>query len=132
MSEKKEKGKKLKGLAKILDDNLSPLNQNKKFKEEYKDADIKILINAVDGRWAALIKIIKGIIEVEGVRNNKEEITKEKLGWDGKLETTTEILLNIAMGKISTLSFMGKLITRKIKIKNMKKVMVLTNLFALL
>ena len=132
MSEKKEKEKKLKGLAKILDQNLSPLNQNEQFKEKYKDANIKILINAVDGRWAALVKIIDRSVEVEGIRNKKENITEEELGWDGKLETTSEILLDIAMGKISTLSFLGKLITRKIKIKHMKKVMILTDLFEML
>ncbi|TXT67177.1 MAG: hypothetical protein BAJALOKI1v1_160009 [Promethearchaeota archaeon] len=129
MSENKEKKQKLRGFAKILSEQLAPLNENEKFREKYKDADMKILLNATDGRYAALIKVKDGSIEVEGIKNKKENLKREILGWDGKLETKTQIFFDLAMGKLSTLSIIGKLITRKIKIKNMKKVMMLTELF---
>ena len=129
MSENKEKKPKLRGFGKILAEQLEPLNEKDKFKEKYKDIDLKILLNATDGRYAALIKIKDGHIQVDGFKNKKENLKREKLGWNGKLETKTQIFFDLAMGKLSMLSVIGKLITRKIKIKNMKKVMVLTQLF---
>ncbi|MHA1803324.1 MAG: hypothetical protein ACTSU4_02190 [Promethearchaeota archaeon] len=128
-----EKKKKLRGFASVIAKNLEPLNTNEKFKEQYKDADLKILLNATDGRYAALIKVKNGTVEVEGIKNdNKENLKKEVLGWDGKLETTTELFLKLASGELSTLKMLLKLITRKIKIKGSKYVMELNNLFSLL
>jgi len=130
MSEKK---KKLRGFAKIISQQLEPLNNVDEFKEKFKDTDLKILLNAVDGRYAALIKIKNGEVEVDGIKNkNKEDLTQEVLGWDGKLATTTELFFKIATGELSTLSMIGKIITRKIKIKGISKVLVLSDLFAML
>lgn len=130
MSEKK---KKLRGFAKVISQNLKPLNEVEEFKEKYKDTDLKILLNAVDGRYAALIKIKDGKVEVDGIKNDKKEnLTQDALGWDGKLATTTELFFKLATGELSTLSIIGKIITRKIKIKGISKVLVLTDLFSLL
>lgn len=130
MSEKK---KKLRGFAKIISQQLEPLNEKDEFKEKFKDTDLKILLNAVDGRYAALIKIKKGEVEVDGIKNKeKENLTQEALGWDGKLATTTELFFKIATGELSTLSMIGKIITRKIKIKGISKVLILSDLFAIL
>jgi len=124
--------KKLRGFAKIISQQFEPLNDNEKFKKKFKDTDLKILLNATDGRYAALIKIKDGHVEVDGIKNNeKENLKKDALGWDGKLATTTELFLKIAAGKLSTLSMLGKIITRKIKIKGISKVLVLTELFDL-
>jgi len=129
-----EKKKKPRGFAGVIYTQMMPLNEKEKFREKYKDTSIKLLLNATDGKYAALIDINNGVLEVQGVSNKeKDEIKKEILGWDGKLETTTQIFLDFGMGKISTGSFLVKwLITRKIKMKGMKNVMVLLDLFAIL
>ena len=129
-----EKKKKPRGFAGVIYAQMIPLNEKEKFREKYKDTSMKLLLNATDGKYAALITINKGNLEVEGVSNKeKDDIKKEALGWDGKLETTTQIFLDFGMGNISTASFLVKwLITRKIKMKGMKNVMVLLDLFAIL
>ncbi|MBD3211884.1 MAG: hypothetical protein GF311_04675 [Candidatus Lokiarchaeota archaeon] len=130
MSEKK---KKLRGFAKVISQQLEPLNGNEEFKNKFKDTDLKILLNAVDGRYAALIKIKEGTVDVDGIKNDeKENLTKEALGWDGRLATTTNLFFKIATGELSTLSMIGKIITRKIKIKGISKVLALTDIFELL
>jgi hypothetical protein len=133
MAEKKDKKKKLRGFAKIIAQNLEPLNEKEKFKERFKDKELRILLNANDGKWAALIKIQNGTLGVDGIKNKpKENLSKENVDWDGFLGTSTQIFFDLAMGKISTLGMIWKIITRKIKIKNIKNVLVLTELFSLL
>lgn len=129
-----EKKKKPRGFAGVIYTQMMPLNEKETFREKYKDTSMKLLLNATDGKYAALIVIDNGALEVEGVSNKeKDEIKKEVLGWDGKLETTTQIFLDFGMGKITTGSFLVKwLITRKIKMKGMKNVMALLDLFAIL
>jgi len=134
MSEAKaEKKKKPRGFAGVIYNQLMPLNDIEKFKGKYKETDLKILLNAKDGRHAALIIIDKGTLDVEGIPNkDKDALKKDVLGWEGKLETTTPIFLDLATGKLSTMGVLGKIITRKIKLKGMKKVMVLIDLFTIL
>jgi hypothetical protein len=129
-----EKKKKPRGFAGVIYSQLMPLNEKEKFRQKYKDNSIKLLLNATDGRYAAFITINKGTIDVEGIPNKeKEDLKKDVLGWDGKLEMKTELFLDFGMGKISTGSFLVKwLITRKIKMKSMKNVMTLIDLFAIL
>ena len=130
---KPEKKKKPRGFAGVISSQLEPLNGIEKFKSKYKDTELKILLNATDGRYAALINISKGVIDVEGIPNkDRNDLKKDVLGWEGKLETTTPLFLDLAMGKLSTLGVLGKIITRKIKLKGMKKVLVLLDLFAIL
>lgn len=129
-----EKKKKPRGFAGVIYSQLMPLNEKEKFRQKYKDSSIKLLLNAIDGRYAALISINKGTIDVEGIpTKEKENLKKDVLGWDGKLEMTTQLFLDFGMGEISTSSFLVKwLITRKIKMKSMKNVMILIDLFAIL
>ena len=129
-----EKKKKPRGFAGVIYAQMMPLNEKEKFREKYKDSSMKLLLNATDGKYAALISIINGNLDVEGISNKqKEELKKDVLGWDGKLEMTTQLFLDFAMGKINTGSFLVKwLITRKIKMKSMKNVMTLIDLFAIL
>ena len=133
MSEKSEKKKKLKGFAGVIAKNLEPLNSNEKFKEKYKDADTKILLNTKDGPVACLITIKNGTIDFEAIENTpKENISKKAVGWDGFLSTTTPLFMDLAAGKISTGGMITKMLTGKIKIKNSKIVMSLGDLFAIL
>ena len=129
-----EKKKKPRGFAGVIYTQLMPLNEKEKFREKYKDTSMKLLLNATDGKYAALISINDGVLDVEGISNKqKEDLKKDILGWDGKLEMTTQLFLDFAMGKIGTGSFLVKwLITRKIKMKEMKNVMMLIDLFAIL
>ena len=130
MSEEK---KKLRGFASIVAKQVEPLNELEKFKEKFKDTEVKVLLNAKDGKWAALMIIDKGKIYVEGIKNNpKENLKKKNAGWDGLLQTTTPIFLELlgsselSMGKV-----IRKIISGKIKIRGIKHVLILLQLFDL-
>ena len=123
--------KKLRGLAGVVSKLVEPLNENQKFKEKFSDIEVKVLLNATDGKYAALLVIDKGTIHVEGYKNNpKKNLKKKVIGWDGLLQTTTLIFLKILKrDKISKKKFIGKVLTRKIKIRGIKNVLVLLQLF---
>ena len=132
MSEE-EKKTRLRGFAGIVSKQVEPLNENEKFKHIFKDSEEKVLLNAKDGKWAALLIIDKGKIFVEGIKNQpKENIKKKIAGWDGLLQTTTSMFMellaseSISMGKV-----IGKILTGKIKIRGIKHVLVLLKLFSL-
>jgi hypothetical protein len=128
-----EKKTRLRGFAGIVSKQVEPLNENEKFKHIFKDSEEKVLLNAKDGKWAALLIIDKGKIFVEGIKNQpKENIKKKNVGWDGLLQTTTPMFMellgsdNISMGKV-----IRKVLTGKIKIRGIKHVLVLLKLFDL-
>jgi hypothetical protein len=124
-----DKKKRLKGFANMIYKTVMPLNDNDKFKEKYKDVKSKILMNAVDGKYAALVIIDNGTIDVEGILNEKKnDLKQEVLGWEAKLETTTELFLKLASGKLGTGASLVKIITRKLKIKGMNKIVELFTL----
>ena len=68
-----EKKKRLRGFARIVSKQVEPLKENAKFKERFKDTEVKILLNAKDGKYAALLVIDKGTIHVEGFKNNPKK-----------------------------------------------------------
>lgn len=128
-----EKKKKLRGLAGIVSKQVEPLNENLKFKEKFKDTEVKVLINAKDGKYAALLVIDKGTIHVEGFKNNpKKNLKKKVIGWDGFLQADTNTFLSllgsedISLGKV-----IGKILTGRLKIRGIKHVLVLLQLFSL-
>ncbi|MBY8983948.1 MAG: hypothetical protein KGD65_02670 [Candidatus Lokiarchaeota archaeon] len=128
-----EKKKKPRGFAGIVAKLVEPLNENEKFKEKFKDTEVKVLLNAKDGKYAALLVIDNGKILVEGLKNNpKKNLKKKVVGWDGLLQTKTatflEILENddISIGKV-----IGKILTGRIKIRGIKNVLILLKLFSL-
>ncbi len=128
-----EKKTRLRGFAGIVSKQVEPLNENEKFKHIFKDSEERVLLNAKDGKWAALLIIDKGKILVEGIKNQpKENIKKKIAGWDGLLQTTTPMFMellgsdNLSMGKV-----IGKILTGKIKIRGIKHVLVLLKLFDL-
>ena len=125
-----EKKKRPRGFANMIYKTLMPLNVNDKFKEKYKDIKSKILLNAVDGKYAALVIIDNGTIDVEGIENKeKSDLKQDVLGWEAKLETSTELFLKLAAGQLGTGASLVKIITRKLKIKGMNKIL---ELFAFL
>ena len=126
-----EKKKKLKGFAGVVAKQVEPLNSIEKFKEDFKDTELKILLNAKDGKYAALLVIDKGSVYIEGIENKpKENIKKKVVGWDGLLQAKTQIFVDLLGGEdISMGSIVGKILTGKIKIRGIKKVLVLLKLF---
>lgn len=128
-----EKKKKLRGFAYIVAKEIDPLNSMEKFKEKFKDTEVKLLLNAKDGKYAALIVIDKGTIHVEGIKNNpKENIKKKNVGWDGLLEGNTQIFMDLlGGGDVTTGMVIKKILTRKMKIRGIKKVLILMQLFGL-
>ena len=128
-----EKKKKLRGFAKIVSKEVEPLNSYDKFKERYKDTEVKVLLNPKDGKEAALIVIDKGTIYVESIKNDpKENIKKKNAGWDGFLETKLQVFLDILTGGDVTVGMIAKkILTRKAKIRGIKKVLMLLKLFSI-
>ena len=132
MSEE-EKKKKLHGFAKIVSKEVEPLNSYDKFKEKYKDTEVKVLLNPKDGKEAALIVIDKGTIYVESIKNDpKENIKKRNAGWDGFLEAKLQVFLDILTGGDVTVGMVvKKILTRKAKIRGIRKVLILLQLFSI-
>lgn len=126
-----EKKKRLKGFAGIVAKQVEPLNSIEKFKEDFKDTELKILLNAKDGKNAALLVIDKGRVYVEGIENKpKENIKKKVVGWDGLLQAKTQIFVDLLGGEdISMGSIVGKILTGRMKIRGIKNVLVLLKLF---
>ena len=131
MSEKNSEQKRPKGFAGVMAKQLEPVNNVQRFKEHFKDYnDFKLLINANDGKYAALIKINSGNLTVDGIKNDdKATMKKLKKECNGSLEMATDLFFDLAMGKLSNAAFAKKWLTRKIKMKSMKNVMVLTKIF---
>jgi len=132
MAEKEEKKKRIHGFAGTLAKQMAPLNDNEKFKHIFKDTAVKVLINATDGKYAALIAIDKGVLTVSDVKNSpKENISKKAVGWDGRIMMSTSLFMDMGMGKLSTGGAVKKVLTRKIKIKGVKNVLLLLKIFDL-
>jgi len=127
-----EKKKKLRGFAKIVSKEVEPLNSYDKFKERYKDTEVKVLLNPKDGKEAALIVIDKGTIYVESIKNDKENIKKKNAGWDGFLEAKLQLFLDILTGGDVTVGMVvKKILFRQAKIRGIKKVLMLLELFSI-
>jgi hypothetical protein len=128
-----EKKNKPRGFAGIVSKLVVPLNENEKFKEKFKDTEVKVLLNAKDGKYAALLIIEKGIIYVEGIKNKpKKNLKKKVVGWDGLLQTKTSVFLELLEGDdISIGKVVWKILTFRIKIRGIKHILILLDLFSL-
>ena len=92
---------------------------------------MKILLNATDGKNAALLVIDKGTIYVEEVKNNpKENLKKKNAGWDGRIQAKTNDFVELLTSEnLSIGSVVGKVLTFKIRIRGLKKSLTLLDLF---
>ncbi len=125
--------KKVRGFAGLIENVMDPLNENPKFKEQFKNKKRKFLINASNLNYAALITIKNGNLNIESVRNEpKSNLKKKLLGWDGYISMNSQIFLALAMDKISLLNIGLKWLTRKVKIKGLIKMVTLLKIFNLL
>lgn len=128
MAEKKKKPREFAG---VIAQQLEPVNNKKRFKEKFKDYDnFRLVINASDARYAAIVIIDKGVLSVEGVRKKEKAIIKDlKKECEGYLEMSIDLFFKMAMGELSKAGFAKKLVTRKIKVKGPKNVAILDKLF---
>ncbi len=118
--------------VKSIKKNYESLNNNEKFKEQFKDETFKILLNPKDGEFAAIISVDKGIVSVHGMKNTpKEDISKEIVGWDGYMQTTRQNFREIGDGTLSSKDIRKKFLTRKIKGKGLEYLKYLSQMSAL-
>ncbi len=123
MTEQK-KEKRIKGIAGIIAKMMKPLENDDVFLSKFSKLKMKALINATDTRYAALVKFNEGKIDVEAVKNVPEEnIAKTTLKWNAKLETDVASLLKIATGETGILGLVKQIMTRKVKIKGLFKML---------
>ncbi|UCC19149.1 MAG: hypothetical protein JSV62_13770 [Promethearchaeota archaeon] len=128
----KEKDK-IRGFAGLINSVLIPLNENKKFQEKFSNKDAKILLNASNLKYAALIIIDHGSVNVKSIPNEpKTNLIKKKVGWNAFLEMDTQSFLAIAMGRISMLGVAKLWLTRKIRLRGIRKLLLLLKMFKLL
>ena len=118
------------GLAGLLWQQMSAINNNSKFKEQYADTKMSFLYNLTDQRYAALITIENGNLDVKGIRNDKE--TLKELEVDGMLACPAGLFFDFSSGKLSKAASLLKMLTGKLKVKGMKKMQELAKIMALL
>ena len=133
MSETKLEKKRIRGFAGLLASGLLPLNENQKFKEHFANTNVKILLNAVNVNFAALIIIENGTLKVESIPNKpKENLKKKKLGWDALLAMDSQTYLALAMNRLSMSKLGLKVLTGKVKVRGLRKLLILKKMLILL
>ncbi len=133
MSETKLEKERIRGFAGLIASGLLPLNDKKKFKEQFGKTNTKILLNAVNVNFAALIIINNGTLIIESVPNKpKENLKKKRLGWDALLAMDTQTYLALAMNRISMLRLGMLVLKGKVKIRGMRKLLVLKKILTIL
>ena len=118
------------GLANLLWRQMEPINKLGKFKELYADTKLSFLYNLTDQRYAALINIDNGTLEVKHIDKNEENL--DDFNVDGSMECTTSLFFDFGSGKISKLGALGKMITGKLKVRGTKQMQELQNIMGLL
>ncbi len=133
MADINEEKEKIRGFASLINSVLSPLNQNNKFQEKFKNIDTKILLNATNLKFAALIIIDHGTLNVKSIPNKpKANLKKKEIGWNAFLEMDTQTFLGLAVNRISKLGVAKMWVTRKIKIRGIRSLLLLLKIFKFL
>lgn len=133
MAESNQENEKLRGFAVLINSILTPLNENEKFKAKFGSIHVKILLNASNLNHAAIIIVESGLLRVESVPNKpKENLKKQKIGWNAFLEMDTQTFLAIAMNRLSLLGVAKLWLTRKIKMRGIRKLIILLKIFKFL
>ncbi|MFX1591635.1 MAG: hypothetical protein ACFFCL_02980 [Promethearchaeota archaeon] len=133
MADIKEENNRIRGFGGLINSVLVPLNENKKFQEKFREIDAKILLNASNLNYAALIIIDHGSVKVKSIPNKpKTNLKKKKIGWNAFLEMDTQTFLAIAMRRISMLGIAKIWLTRKIKMRGIRTLLLLLKMFNLL
>ena len=133
MSETKLKKERIRGFAGLIAGGLLPLNENHKFKEQFAKTDIKILLNAINVNFAALIIIKNGILSVKSIPNKpKENLRKKHVGWDALMAMDTQTYLALAMNRLPMPKLGIKVLTGKVKVRGFRKLLILKKMLILL
>ncbi len=133
MFETKLEKERIRGFAGLIASGLLPLNEKKKFKEQFANTDLKILLNAVNVNFAALIIIKNGVLSIESIPNKpKENLKKKKLGWDALLAMDSQTYLALAMNRLPMSKLGLKVLTGKVKVRGLRKLLVLKKMLLLL
>jgi hypothetical protein len=133
MSETELEKKRIRGFAGLIASGLLPLNENEKFREQFKNTDMKILLNATNVNFAVLIIIKNGILSVESIPNKpKENLKKKKVGWDALLAMDTQTYLALAMDRLPMSKLGFKVLTGKVKVRGLRKLLILKKMLILL
>ncbi len=133
MVESNQENKKLRGFAVLINSILAPLNENKRFQDKFRKVNTKILLNASNLNNAAIIIVNKGFLRVESIPNKpKENLRKQKIGWNAFLEMDTQTFLAIAMNRLSLFGVAKKWLTRKVKMRGIRKLLILLKIFKFL
>jgi len=124
---------KIRGFASIINSVLVPLNENNKFQEKFRNTNAKILLNAPNLKFAALITIDHGSVNVKSIPNKpKTNLKKKKIGWNAFLEMDTQTFLVLAINRISMLGVAKLWVTRKIKIRGIRNLLLLLKMLKIL
>ncbi len=124
---------KIRGFASLINSVLVPLNENNKFQEKFKNTKAKILLNAPNLKFAALIVVDHGFVNVKSIPNKpKANLKKKKVGWNAFLEMDTQTFLGLAINRISKLGVAKMWVTRKIKIRGIRTLLLLLKMFKFL
>jgi hypothetical protein len=133
MVESNQENKKIRGFALLINSILAPLNDNRKFQEKFGNVHAKILLNASNLNHAAIIIIDEGKLRVESIPNQpKENLKKRKIGWNAFLEMDTQIFLALAMNRLSLIGVAKKWLTREVKMRGIRKLLILLKIFRFL
>ena len=133
MTETNLEEKRVRGFAGLIASGLLPLNENQKFKEQFANTDIKILLNAINVNFAALIIIKNGILRVESIPNKpKENLKKKNVGWDALMAMDTQTYLALAMNRLPMPKLGIKVLTGKVKVKGFRKLLILKKILTIL
>ena len=128
----KVRRKRIKGVGGIIYNLLAPLETNQKFQKKYARSFLRILINAKDTRYAAVLTIDCAKIIVESLTNDNKKILKKKvLNYNAMIKANVPILLDITTGKLGLMGMVMKIITFKMKVKVIRKLLKLKKLFAM-
>ena len=121
------------GFAGLIANIMNPLNEDPKFKQAFKNTERRILINATNLHYAALLTIDKGSLKVESVRNEpKTNLAKKISGWNGYVAMDTQIFLALATKRLSLIQLGVKFIKSEVKLKGIIKLLVLLKLLKML
>lgn len=133
MVESNQENNDIRGFAVLLNSILIPLNENKRFQNKFQNVSTRILLNASNLKYAALIVVDHGIVRVESIPNKpKENLKKRKVGWNAFLEMDTQTFLAIAMNRLSLLGVAKKWLTGKVKMRGIRKLLTLLKMFKFL
>ena len=133
MTEVKEEKKMVRGFAGLIYGVMMPLNEKEKFKKKFANSQVKILINASNLNYAALIIIDKGTVDVKSVPNKpKENLEKKNAGWDAFLEMSAATFLAFAMKRLSLPGMAKLVLKREVRLKGLRKLMALMQMMKIL